>query len=99
METFTNFMETTIKMSQYEIASPLPSGSYFIVVAPDGSVWNNRRVSMDDILTTIKSDRWKPVPEHFDSVGNDGDEARDGDGNYYLHTGGAWRRYGAGPQF
>lgn len=54
---------------------------------------------MDDILTTIKSDRWKPVPEHFDSVGNDGDEARDGDGNYYLHTGRAWRRYGAGPQF
>ena len=86
-------METPVKMSQFEIESPLPSGSYFIVVTPDGVVWNNRRMSVDDVIVSINNSRWKPVPATFDSPGNDGDESRDADGNYYLHTGGVWRKY------
>lgn len=86
-------METPVKMSQFEIESPLPSGSYFIVVTPDGAVWNNRRLSISDVLVAINGSRWKPVPLTFDSPGNDGDEARDTSGNYYLRTNGTWWRF------
>lgn len=80
-------------MSQFEIASPLPSGSYFIVVTPDGVVWNNRRLSAADLWTALNVDRWKPTPANSTAPGNDGDESRDAAGNYYLHTGGLWRRF------
>jgi len=86
-------METPVKMSQFEIESPLPSGSYFIVVTPDGAVWNNRRLSISDVLVAINGSRWKPIPADSFSPGNEGDESLDVDGNYYLRTGGAWRRF------
>jgi hypothetical protein len=86
-------METPVKMSQFEVESPLPSGSYFIVVTPDGVVWNNRRLSVDDVLVAINGSRWKTVPTSPATIGNDGDEARDDSGNYYLHTGGLWRKF------
>lgn len=86
-------METPFKMSQFEIASPLPSGSYFIVVTPDGVVWNNRRLSVADVWSALNNGRWKNAPASSFASGNDGDESRDADGNYYLHTGGVWRKY------
>lgn len=80
-------------MSQFEIESPLPSGSYFIVVTPDGVVWNNRRLSTADVWEALNGGRWKPTPVNSFSAGTDGDESCDAAGNYYLHTGGVWRRY------
>ena len=79
-------------MSQFEITNELPSGSYFIAVIPSGSYWINVRVEPSTAMDLISSTRWKSVPLNSFSPGNDGDEARDGDGNYYLHTGGLWRK-------
>lgn len=85
-------METPIKMSQFEIPAVFPSGSYFIAVIPTGSAWANVRVTPDQAMALISSTRWKTVPLNSFSPGNDGDEARDTNGNYYLHTGGIWRK-------
>ena len=94
-------METPVKMSQFEVESPLPSGSYFIVVTPSGSVWNNRKLSVDDVKTTLapriideyKSSRWLSVPSStFDSSGTIGSEALGGQW-YYLKTEMGWIRF------
>ena len=87
-------------MSQFEIESPLPSGSYFIVVTPSGSVWNNRRLSLDDvksaladeIISEYRSVRWKPVPTNVDSPGDIGDESKNGT-YYFLKTEMGWIRF------
>lgn len=77
-----------LKMSQFEISSAFPAGSYFIAVVPSGSSFTNVRVELDEIMLS----RWKSVPASSVSAGNDGDEARDGS-YYYLHSGGVWYRY------
>lgn len=76
-----------LKMSQFDITATFPSGSYFIAVVPDGSTFKNVRVDPSTVLSSIYSNRWKSVPEHSFSPGNDGDEAKDSS-FYYLNIGG-----------
>ena len=93
-------METPVKMSQFEIESPLPSGSYFIVVTPDGVVWNNRRLSVDDVKSALaasiiyeyNANRWLAVPTSTtDPAGTIGSEAIGGQ-YYYVKTEMGWIR-------
>lgn len=88
-------------MSQFEIESPLPSGSYFIVVTPSGSVWNNRRLSLDDVKSALageiineyNANRWLAVPTSTsDSSGVVGSEAFIGQ-CYYIKTEMGWIRF------
>lgn len=86
-------MATDLKMSQFDVTSPLPSGSYFILVTPDGVATRNSRVSSEDVYKMLTATyRWKPVPADSFAPGSDGDEALDST-HYYIHFGGIWNRY------
>lgn len=87
-----------IRMSQFDITTTFPSGSYFIAVVPDGVTNKNVRVDPTTVLSGIYSTRWKAVPGSSFDVGNDGDEAKD-DMYYYLNVGGVWYRHAHGAIF
>lgn len=87
-----------VKMSQFEITSTFPSGSYFVAVIPDGLISKNVRVDPSTILSGIYSTRWKSVPLTSFSPGSDGDEAKD-DSYYYINVNGVWYRHQHGPLF
>lgn len=87
-----------LKMSQFDVTSTFPSGSYFVAVIPDGPVYKNVRVDPSTVLSGIYSMRWKPVPGSSFDAGSDGDEAKD-DLYYYLNVGGVWYRHPHGPIF
>ena len=77
--------QVPLKMSQFEVSSEFPSGSYFIAVVPTGSAFVNVRVSADVA-------RWKSVPSTSASPGSDGDEAHSGS-FHYINSGGTWYRF------
>lgn len=87
-----------VKMSQFDITTIFPTGSYFIAVVPTGSAFKNVRVDPETVLSHVYSYRWKTVPEHSFSSGGDGDEAKDSS-FYYLNVGGVWYRYPNGSIF
>lgn len=89
------FSDQTRKFSSFPHTSSLGSGSFAHGLTDTGSG------SFQHVLLTpadLCNSRWRNAPEHYNSPGEDGWEAKDAN-YYYLYTDGAWKRVSLNSSF